>query len=262
MRQASSLDFGNFSRITNLPAPINPGDAVNRAFVDAYIEGLNWKDNVRVSTNANVNIAFPGAIVSGVVLDPSDRVHLMGQTNQTENGLYIFNSATSPMVRSKDADTMNKLMNAIVIVDAGDFAGTSWRQVTISGELGTANILFAPFLALTPQATTTSFGTVRLATPSEVTGGTGTGIPNVEQIAQLPSAHVGKKFVFGDGSNNQYTLTHNLNTFDVMVQIRDSSGNRAQVICDNKAVSLNSVVVTSDPVVALNEFTALIVKVV
>lgn len=262
MRQAASLDFGNTSRVLNLPAPINPGDAVTKAYADALIEGLNWKDNARVATESNININAPGAILSTVVMAASDRVLVRGNTDQTQNGLYIYNSATSPMVRAKDGDNMGELKNAIISIDGGSDAGKVWRQVTIEGDIGTANIVFEPLLAVAPQATTTGFGTVRLANPTEVSSGTGTGIPNVTQIGLLPYAHHGVKAVIGDGTNNVYAVTHNLNSFDVMVQVRETNGDKAQVILNNKCTDANTIVLTSDAPVALNEFTVYVIKVV
>jgi hypothetical protein len=63
-----TLDFGNARKIINLPDGVNPQDPATVAQLNSAIEGLAWKDSVRVSTQGNLNLASPGATIDGVTM--------------------------------------------------------------------------------------------------------------------------------------------------------------------------------------------------
>lgn len=46
----ADADFQSVSRIVNLPAPSNTGDAATKGYVDSLVEGLAWKDSSRGSS--------------------------------------------------------------------------------------------------------------------------------------------------------------------------------------------------------------------
>jgi hypothetical protein len=74
--------------------------------------------------------AFDGSLLgmtfSGVELNSGDRVLLTNQINNRENGIWIFNGLQSPMTRANDADSANKISNAVVYVKEGSYAETYW----------------------------------------------------------------------------------------------------------------------------------------
>ena len=246
----TDLDFLNVSRIVNLPDPINDSDAATKRYVDALVEGLNWKDNVRVASTSNVNISSPGSSIDGVTLSVGDRVLLKDQTDPKENGIYIFNGATSPLTRAPDASTASELINAVVVVDEGSSnAGTTWRQTNIISALGTDDVVFQPFITNTPAATTTTAGVIRIATQSEVDSGA------VSDAAVTPLtlnnwSKAPKRYVttIGDSTNTVYTITHNLGTRDVHVSVFNNSGYYDDVEVEIRRPSVNSVEIrTSAP---------------
>jgi hypothetical protein len=100
------VDLNN-NRIQNVGAPALSSDAVTKQYVDNIATGLIWKDAVRVAASTNVSVSAPGAAIDGVTLAANDRVLLMGQTNNVENGIYVY-SGTS-LGRSVDADTNAEL---------------------------------------------------------------------------------------------------------------------------------------------------------
>lgn len=246
----TDLDFLNVSKIINLPDPVNDGDAVNKKYVDALIEGLNWKDNVRVASTSNVNISSPGASIDGVTLNVGDRILLKDQTTQSENGIYIFNGATSPLTRAPDANTAKELINAVVVVDEGaSNAGTVWRQTNVISTLGTDDVVFQSFLPSTPAATVTTAGVIRIATQAEVDAGI-TPDAAVTPLTLNNWSRAPKRYVttIGDATNTVYTITHNLNTRDIHVSVYNNLGNYDDVEVEIRRPDTNSIEIrTSSP---------------
>jgi len=60
---------------------------------------------VRVASAANLNLSAPGNPVNGVTLTTGDRVWVRYQTVSSENGLYVWNGAATPMTRLADGES-------------------------------------------------------------------------------------------------------------------------------------------------------------
>ncbi len=240
----SNLDFENSARIANLPDPTSAQDPATKAYVDSAVEGLAWKDNVRVSTQSNVNLASPGAAVDGVTMVSGDRVLVRAQTAPEENGLYIWNGAASAMTRSLDGSTAIELEQAITTVDEGTSAGTSWRQSLVNFTLGSGAIAWSQFGVGASAASESTAGIAEVATQVE----TDAGSDDARFVTPLKLATYSgraKRYAatFGDGAATQYDLTHNLGTLDVQVSVHVVASG-ATVLCD--------VTRTSTTVVRLN----------
>src|SRR5688572_25411472 len=111
--QLADLDFNSVSKIINLPAGVNSGDAVNVSQLNSAVEGLAWKDSARVGTVSNINLAAPGASVDSITMAAGDRVLVKTQTTPSENGLYNWNGAAVAMTRALDATTFAELEGAV-----------------------------------------------------------------------------------------------------------------------------------------------------
>lgn len=111
------------------------------------IKGGDYKDSVKFTTTANINLTglgtqaggdWPGALTAG------DRVLVKNNTTGAENGIY--NAAAGAWARSSDADTGAELNGgAIIPVEAGTVnADTNW-QLTTDGTIviGTTGLAFA-----------------------------------------------------------------------------------------------------------------------
>jgi hypothetical protein len=247
-------------RITNLGNPQADQDAATKAYVDSLVEGLNWKDNVRVATTGNINLNAPGATIDGVTLSVGDRVLVKNQTAAAENGIYIYNGASTPMTRAPDANTADELENAVVVVDEGSQAGTTWRQTNVNFTLGTDPVNWASFGTAAPSANETTAGVIRIATQSEVDAGT---VDNAA-ITPLKLANWAGRIrkyttTIGDGSATTFTITHNFGTRDVFVGVYQNSGNYDDVICDVERPNTNSVVLRFGAAPAANSIRVVVI---
>jgi hypothetical protein len=256
----TDLDFVNASRITNLPNATTDQEPATLAQLKAQIEGLQWKDNVKVKTQANIDLAAPGATVGGVTLSASERFLAAAQDNLTQNGIYIYNGVSTPATRSPDASTMDELTNAIASVDSGAEAGTTWRQATVGGTLGSANIVWTPFGVVTPPASETTAGKIEIATQVELDAG----IDDERAVTPLKLATWNKapkryQALVGDGSNTSYAVTHNLGTRDLEVKVYRNSGNYDEVMVETRMTSTNQVTLVFSSAPATNAFRVVVI---
>ncbi len=228
----SSLDFGGVARILNLPDGASAQEPATVAQLNAAIEGLSWKDNVKVSTQGNLNLAAPGATIDGITMASGDRFLARLQTASLENGLYIWNGSAVAATRSLDMNASAEFNQAVVTVDQGTSAGASFRQTAVNPTVGTTAIVWTSFGTTTGAATTASAGIVRLATQGEANTGTDATIA-ITPATLAAATTVTHKFAasFGDGSATQFDITHNLGTLDCEVTVfRNSDG--VEVLCD------------------------------
>jgi hypothetical protein len=253
------LDMAN-NRVTNLGNPQASQDAATKAYVDSLVEGLSWKDNVRVATVSNINLSAPGTSVDGVTLSLGDRVLVKNQSDARENGIYVYNGASTPMTRAPDANTADELENAVVIVDEGSQAGTLWRQTNVNFTLGTDPVNWDPFSVGAPPASETTAGIARIATQAEVNAGTADNLI-VTPLKLANWARQIRKYTttVGDGSATVFTITHGFGTRDVFVGIYQNSGNYEDVICDVERPNANSVVVRFGVAPAANSIRVVVI---
>ena len=132
--------------------PTSALHAATKQYVDATTSGLDFKQSVRVASTANVGISNPGtAVFDGVTLSSGDRVLLKNQTTGSENGLYVFNSSGSAMVRTSDADTNAEVTSGLYVwVEEGTANGNSAWVLSTSNPitLGTTSLSFVQFSGL------------------------------------------------------------------------------------------------------------------
>lgn len=238
----TDLDLQSVSKVINVPTPTAAGDAVPKSYVDSAVEGLAWKDSARVATQSNINLSSPGATIDGVTMASQDRVLVRNQSTQSQNGIYVWNGAATALTRSLDASTFAELEQAIITVEEGTDAGTTWRQTQINGVIDTNNVIFSSFAAAAPAASETTAGIAEIATQAEVDAGT----DDARIITPLKLATWSgriRKYAasFGDGSATSYVVTHNLNTRDVTVVVFPNSGTYDNVEVDVGRTSVNAV---------------------
>lgn len=243
------LDFNSTSTGVNVKAPVNAGDIANKAYVDSLIEGLAWKDNVRVASTANTNILVAPSSIDGITLALNDRVLIKDQTTASENGIYIFAGSGSALVRADDASTFNELESAVVSVDEGTNANITFRQTQVNGVIDTNDVLWTSFGTAAPAASTTVAGLIEIATQSEVDAGI-SATTAVTPATLAAWVNAPKRFAadFGTAVDTQYTLTHNLGTEDVVVEVYDNATNETVITLVDRVDANNILVcVTAAP---------------
>ena len=256
----TDLDLQSVSKVINVPTPTAAGDAVPKSYVDSAVEGLAWKDSARVGTQSNINLSSPGATIDGVTMASQDRVLVRNQSTQSQNGIYVWNGSAVAMTRSLDASTFAELEQAIITVEEGTDAGTTWRQTEINGVIDTNNVIFSSFAAAAPAASETTAGIAEIATQAEVDAGT----DDARIITPLKLASWSgriRKYAasFGDGSATSYVITHNFNTRDVTVVVFPNSGTYDNVEVDVGRTSVNEVTLVFATAPASNAYRVVVI---
>ncbi len=92
----------------------------------------DYKDSVRVATRSNINVSANVFSIDGITLADKDRVLLLGQSNQSQNGIYSWTSATNKLTRSNDADSIFELStgNRVYVEEGNTFEKTTWTLIT------------------------------------------------------------------------------------------------------------------------------------
>lgn len=246
--------------ITGVPTPVNPSDIVNLAYFNAGIEGSAWKDNARVATQSNINLSSPGTTIDSISMASGNRVVVLAQTNQSQNGIYIWNGSSTPMTRALDASTFTELKNAVISVDEGTSAGATFRQTQIAGTIDSDPIVFTPFNTGAAPASESIAGIIEIATQAEVNTGTANNLAVTPQTLANYSGRLKKVSQnIGDGSATLYTVTHNLNTRDVTVQVYANSGNFDDVFVEIRRPTVDTVSIVFESAPASNAFRVVII---
>src|SRR5215475_3953272 len=251
------VSWGGF-KITNLGTPTAATDASTKGYVDAAISGLAWKDTVRVASTANVNVATGGLVaVDGVTTVGGDRVLLKNQTAGAENGIYV--AAAGAWARATDAAAAGDLLNAAVFVSEGTTnADTAWVMTTNAPiTVGTTSLTWVQFSGagtyvagggLTLTGNTFDVGAGSGITVAADTVAVDTTVIATRAYVDTAVTGVTKKFAAAlTGTASPETVTHNLNTRDVMVRVLNGASPYTAVEVDWDAATVNTVTIRYNP---------------
>ncbi len=241
-RFETGIDLRN-QRAQNMASGTQPSDGVNLAQLQSALAGLSWHGAVRAASTGNVTLSSPGSTLDGVTLAAGNRILLKNQSTGSENGVYVWASASSPLTRASDGTQGNLNAGAAFYVDEGTVnADTAWTVTTDDPiTIGTTAIVFAKFgagVAYTAGAGITLTGSTFAADFSTV------------------ARHVASNV--GDGSSTFYTINHSLGTLDVIVQVLlNSTGETVEADVTRPTINTVSIAFASAP--ASGAYRALIV---
>lgn len=224
MKVTNGLNFTG-TKATNLANGTDPADAVNKSQLDAAIAGLKWKAPVRAATTGNITLSGAQTI-DGVAVVAGDRVLVKGQSAGAANGIYV--AAAGSWTRATDFDAASELGGAAVFVSEGAAHGNQQWQMTTNEPI---------------TLDTTALSWVQVGGGTSYSAGDGIDISG--GVIAVDTAVVARKMsaTVGDGSATTITVTHNLNTKDVQVSVREVSGD-AFVLADVVANGVNTVQVS------------------
>jgi len=205
----TSVSFNN-QKLTSLATPTASSDAANKSYVDGVAQGLNVKGSVVAATTANITLSGAQTI-DGVSIVAGNRVLVKNQSTASNNGIYVASAST--WARSTDEPTPTQ----------GDFTFV---------EQGTVNAAQGWILA---NGTTTW---TQFSAAGEYTAGTGISISG--NVISVASSTPQKYSATLSTSSTSYTITHNLGTLDVIVQVYTVSDG-SEVVVDNLRATTNTV---------------------
>lgn len=193
-------------------------DAPNYGQVQQAIRNLDWKQSARVATSANISVAAPGASVDGVTMVVGDRMLLKAQTLGQENGLYTWQGAAVPAVRTVDADIDAEVTAGLAVsIEEGSNADQLWLLSTNNPiVVGTTPLTFV-------------------------------------RVGGLPYATL-----VGDGVSQTIVINHNLGTRDYHVTVYRNSGLFSEVQPEVRHTDANNTTLRFTPAPSLNEFRVVI----
>ena len=128
--------------------PTQALEAATKQYVDAVAEGLHIHASVTTATTANIaDLSDPSAAVDGVTLTDGMRVLVKNQSTTSENGIYVYDLATTALVRASDFNSSAEIQGGdFVFVTGGTtYDNTGWVQTDKVTTLGTDPIVFTQF---------------------------------------------------------------------------------------------------------------------
>lgn len=239
MKITNTLD-ANGNKISNLADGTSPQDAVTKAQLDAQAQGFKWKEPVRAATVANITLSGAQTI-DGVSVVAGDRVLVKDQSSGSANGIYV--AASGSWTRATDFDVAAEVLGATVFVSEGTTNGNAQFKMTTDAPitLGTTALVW-----------------VQVGGGTSYTAGTGVNITG--GVIAIDTAVVARKVAatVGDGTATTITVTHNLNTKDVSVSVREVSSD-AGVLCDWVANGVNTVQLTFSTAPTVGQYRVVVV---
>ena len=232
-------------KFTGHGTPTAAGDVAEYSWVIGQVQsaaaGIASKPPVRLLTNTNSTLSGLAAI-DGVTPVAGDRILVTGQTTTTANGVY--NAAAGAWARTTvDGPAPGELeTGALWLVTEGTtFAASQWRMSTTGAiTVGSTAIAIVQFGAAASY--TASNGILLTGSNFTFAPASGGGLVTAAGGASIDTSIVARKFsaTMGDGTATSFTITHNLGTQDVVMQVRQAATPFSVIECDMAATTTNT----------------------
>lgn len=220
--------------LNNVAAPVAATDAANKGYVDALVNGTDWKVSVRAATTANIALTALQNI-DGISVAAGERVLVKNQTLAAENGVYI--AASGAWTRALDADNSAEVTSGMAMMVTEGIANGDTQWVLTTNDpitLGTSALTFA-----------------QIGAGASYTAGAGIVITG--NSIGLDTTAVTRKFAALVGAGTSVTVAHNLNTLDVQVQVYEVA-NGETIECDVTRSTVNQITLGFVTAVVANAF--------
>jgi len=277
----------NAQTLTGIANASGSTDAVNLQTLLTYVNGLTAKESVAYATTAPLpaNAYSAGVLtatavgalsVDSVAVVAGQRILVKNEVATANNGIYVVTTAGDGathyvLTRSADANTAALLAAGIMVPVEAPYGLTAG---TVNDAAVFLSLAQGPFVIGTSALTFAQVGTVTIYTagtgltltgnsfaltvPVAITSG-GTGA--ITAAAGLANLGGTSKYstTVGDGAATTYTITHNLGTRAVIVQLHLTASTYDEVECDVKAATINTVTLTFATAPASGAYTVVVI---
>ena len=250
--------MGGFT-LTGLSAtPSASGQAAEYSWVLGQIQasaaGIDSKPSVVVVAVANVAALTALQTIDGVTLTAGQRVLLVGQTVAAQNGPYVVAAGAW----TRDTDTVTPAA-FFFVEQSTTYGGSQWKVATSGAiTLGVTALSIVQFGASSSytagnglQLTGSVFSVLLPAASGLVASGSGLAI-DLTVVARKFSVNV------GDGAATSISITHNLGTRDIQVQLYDAA-TFDTVDCDVVRTSTTQVTLSFAVAPAVSAYRAVVI---
>ncbi len=83
--------------------------------------------------------------------------------------------------------------------------------------------------------------------------------PRIYEVAPEATMAIKKTFLIGNGTDDNYSVSHNLNSRDIVVQIRENFGDYSQINAGVTYDSLNVVTIDMGDIISSNSYLVIVV---
>jgi len=267
----------NSQKITSLLDPTNPQDAATKNYVDSTVQGLDTKASVKAASTADLTLSGEQT-VDGIALVAGDRVLVKNQDTQAENGIYLV--SLTGWTRTTDANTWSELISAYTFVEEGTTnADTGWVSTANSGgTIGVTDVVWVQFNGAGGSSTASNVGTAGVGVFKQKTGNDlefkklvaasnkvsitdNTTDSTVDIDVVVANLGVAAKYTaqIGNNSATSIVVTHNLNSRDVSVTIRETDSPYALVFTDIDFTDANNITVKFAVAPTTNQYTVTVI---
>lgn len=216
----------NSQRITNLATPTLSTDAASKGYVDAAVNGTDWKQSVRCATLVDLPALSGLLTIDDITVVAGDRVLVKNQTTASANGIYV--AASGAWTRSTDADADAEVTAGltVMVTEGTSLYNTQWRLE----DSGSAIVVGTTVLVFSQIGAGVSY-----------TAGEGITIDGneifVDRASPVAFTYAG---FLGDGVATSITVVHGFNKTDVLVEVYEVSTG-STVLCEVARISTTQI---------------------